>query len=264
MKGRRASWLKVLGPSLTIRQNVAVHRGRLRLLVYTCSSGVCAVSTVKKLGCLLFGCVVSSVAWGQFDTPPDMPDFSKPSSTKTELRFPNLPDTPKVATPTSAVRTPTVVAARPQRLSAESTANLPKRVQNIIDFYGGVTSGRALAALPTRPTTGSTRNAVPQQFRKPFEGALATMPPTISPYMNLYVEEGVEGLPNYHAFVRPVQRQMQTNAAARRRINSLQNQVQQVSYGEAVPQSSGSIPGTGHGTRYFNTTQFYQPTRRLR
>lgn len=230
------------------------------------------MSTTKKLVCLFVGCVASSAAWGQSDTPPSMPDFAEASGTKTELRFPDfketpkaLPDAPKAAPPMPAIRTPTVVAARPQRLSAESTANLPKRVQNIIDFYGGATSGRALAALPTRPTTGTTHNDVaPRQHRKPFEGALDTMPPTISPYMNLYVEEGVEGLPNYYAFVRPVQRQMQTNAAARRQINSLKHQVQQVSYGEAVPQTSGSIPGTGHGTRYFNTNQYYKPTRRLR
>jgi hypothetical protein len=138
-------------------------------------------------------------------------------------------------------------------------------VQNVIDFYGGATSARALAQLPQRPSSGVVRPAAPRQMPKPFEGTVAGVPPTVSPYMNLFLDESQEGLPNYHTYVRPLQQQLQTNAAARQRISSLQHQVQQVSYGQAVPQSGGgSVPGTGHGTRYFNTTQFYPDTPRLR
>ena len=82
--------------------------------------------------------------------------------------------------------------------------NLPKQVQNVIDFYGGTTSARALAQLPYRPSSGDVRPPTPRQAAKPFEGTVQGARPTISPYMNLFLEEGPEALPNYHSYVRPV------------------------------------------------------------
>lgn len=225
------------------------------------------MSTTKLLGCLALSCAVSLVAQAQDDTPPSLPDFTAPPKLDLELKFPELPGVPKAtkpATPVTAPRTPAVVGPRPRRLSVEQTANLPKQVQNIIDFYGGATSARALAQLPQRPSSGQTRPNQPRQMAKPFQGRVDSSP-TISPYLNLFREENTEDLPNYFTYVRPAQRQRQANARARQRINTLQNEVQQVSYEQSIQQSAtGSVPGTGHGTRYFNTTGFYPSTRRLR
>jgi hypothetical protein len=220
------------------------------------------VSTMKILGCLAAVCMSSPVACGQYDTPPTLPNFSAPPDSASQSVFPELP---VPAAPVPAVRRPASIGTRPPRLSAESTAGLPKQVQNVIDFYGGATSARALAQLPQRPSSGATRPALPRQMPKPFEGTVPGAPPTISPYLNLFIDESPEGLPNYHTYVRPLQQQQQANDAARQRIGSLQRQVQQVSYGQPIQQSrSGSVPGTGHGTRYFNTTQYYRDIPRLR
>ncbi len=224
------------------------------------------MSTTKLLSCLGGVSLMASFAWGQFDTPPAMPDFSAPPSAGTESVFPELP-APPAASPAPVARTipSAMMGVRPQRLSQESTAGLPKQVQNIIDFYGGATSARALAQLPQRPSSGATRPAPARQMPKPFEGTVAGAPPAISPYLNLFIRESDEGLPNYHTYVRPLQQQQQANALARQSIGTLQRQVQQVSYGQPIQQAdSGAVPGTGHGTRYFNTTQFYPDTPRLR
>ena len=226
------------------------------------------MSTVKIAVCWMACCLVGSVAWGQYDVPPALPDFAAPPAVDAAPVFPELPTTP-AAKPRAAVpRIQTsATAERPrQRLSAESTANLPKQVQNLIDFYGGATSARALAQLPQRPVSGVSRPPAPRPVSKPFTGALQSAAPTISPYMNLYLEESPEGLPNYHSYVRPAFQQREANMAARRSLHTLERQVQQVSYGQAVGPATGggAVPGTGHGTRYFNTTQFYPATPRLR
>jgi hypothetical protein len=149
-----------------------------------------------------------------------------------------------------------------QRLPAESTAHLPNQVRNVVDFYGGNTSARALAQLPQRPT-GSGVSAPPavRQQIKPFQGRV-TAAPTISPYLNLFIEESNEALPNYFAYVRPALDQAQVNNTAERQIHNLQYQVRAASY--SAPQPQSGVPGTGHGTHYNNTARYYQPIRKLR
>lgn len=155
-----------------------------------------------------------------------------------------------------------VSPAQPARLSAESTANLPNQVRNVVDFYGGGTSARALSQLPQRPT-GSGMSAPPavRQQIKPFQGTVSGAP-TISPYLNLFIEESNEALPNYFAYVRPALDQQRVNNTAERQIHNLQYQVRAASY--SAPQPQTGVPGTGHGTHYNNTSRYYQPIRKLR
>lgn len=213
---------------------------------------------------LAIGFGLASPAWSQTDSPPAPPNWSEPPASLTKPVFPELSTRPAAATPAPAVSSSRPFqASRPARLSSEVTAGLPSHVQNVIDFYGGATSGRALSQLPNRPSSGAVRPPQPRQKPKPFQGTVAGAP-TLSPYLNLFADENNEALPNYHAFVRPRIQQQAYNSTASRELNRLESRVQTASYGEAVAPTSGSVPGTGHGTRYFNTTRFYPTTRRLR
>ena len=82
--------------------------------------------------------------------------------------------------------------------------------------------------------------------------------------MNLFHEESDEAPPNYFAYVRPALRQQEANRRAQLEFRSLERQVRTVSYGEAVQNSSGGVPSTGHGTRYLNTSRYYPAAPRLR
>lgn len=201
---------------------------------------------------LLLALTAAPACWAQIDEAPSMPSW-EPAPVATPLPdfVPPVPATPQVAP-----------APPRQRLSAESTANLPKQVQNVIDFYGGATSARALAQLPQRPSSGQARPPVVRQQPKPFEGTVSGAP-TISPYLNLFIDEDDNPLPNYHTYVRPAFQQQSLNRSAERQLHSLESQVRTASYGQTVAPAAG-VPATGHGTRYFNTSRYYQPVRRLR
>lgn len=112
--------------------------------------------------------------------------------------------------------------------------------------YGGGATAAALSPIqrPARPAaTGIRRPAT-----KPFNTIVQT--PTLSPYLNLYREEAEDAAPNYHTFVRPMQRQQETN---RRQINQLQQLQQQVRQASYAPPASG---GSG-AARYGDTGHFY-------
>jgi hypothetical protein len=97
---------------------------------------------------------------------------------------------------------------------------------------------------------------------KPFETIYRE--PTISPYLNLYRDEDdSEGAPNYHAFVRPHQEQIETNRLQQREIHRLRGQLQGISTTIAAPQyGESSLPATGTRSRYMDTAQFYGGWRR--
>lgn len=202
--------------------------------------------------------LLAPVAWGQTDAPPDVPNWAKPTINVPEVAVP----TP-AAKPGPVPHAPLVSHSPVQRLSYESTAHLPSRVQNVLDFYGGTTSARALAQLPSRPSTGMSSPPPVRQAPKPFEGTVSNGP-TVSPYMNLFHEESDEAPPNYFAYVRPALQQQQANRRAQQEFRTLERQVRNVSYAEAARNSSGGVPTTGHGTRYLNTSRYYPSTPRLR
>lgn len=211
-----------------------------------------------------------------FDTPPDMPEFTALPAQPT---IGPLLETPSTVVPTPEVAIPEVAspsrpmpplvrtaAPAPQRragLSAASTSQLPKQVQNVIDFYGGATSARALSQLPYRPSSGVPRPPTARVARKPFQGHVRGAP--LSPYLNLFIDNDVSELPNYHAFVRPLQQQQASAAMQQREIMQLDKQVQRASYNANGSGTGGAgTPVTGHGTRYLNTAQFYPSTNKTR
>jgi len=239
-------------------------------------SGVLVVKLIRMAACVSL--LVSGLAMAQavaqydepyFDTPPDMPEFtalpSQPSIGPLLETPSTVVPTPEIAPPSRPmpplVRTAAPAPRRAAGLSAASTSQLPKQVQNVIDFYGGATSARALSQLPYRPSSGVPRPPTARIERKPFQGHVRGAP--LSPYLNLFIDNDVSELPNYHAFVRPLQQQQASAATQQREIMQLDKQVRRASY-NANGSGGAATPVTGHGTRYLNTAQFYPSTRKTR
>ncbi|QDU59123.1 hypothetical protein [Aeoliella mucimassa] len=216
---------------------------------------------------IAFGLALTATSqlWGQTT---EQGNYLDTNTDPLSIDFPELPPVPPATPPAQVAPAPVRPAITPrlQRLSPAETAHLPRQVQNVIDFYGGTTSGRALSQIPQRPSTVSSGVSSPPPVRrvsKPFSGGVSSSP-TISPYLNLFREESSEELPNYHAFVRPMLQQQQTNTMNQRELNTLQSEVRQASYQQSSATSNGGVPITGHGTRYMNTSGFYPQTRRLK
>ncbi len=188
-----------------------------------------------------------------------------PSALSSETpSFATPPQMPSISTALPAVRQAAVFPTRRVPAPAAPIPGLPSRVQKVVDFYGGSTSARTLAQIPSRPTTGaqtrSSRPALPRQAQKPFQGAGTS--PTLSPYLNLFREENNDFLPNYYAYVRPQRRQQNIARRQLTEVSRLRQQVQTVSFGSAAGASaSRPAPSTGHGTRYLNTGGYYPAVR---
>ena len=144
----------------------------------------------------------------------------------------------------AAAQAPTAIGPRGVGLS-QGTASLQLRAgggppRNAAEYYG----------LPTTP-----QNATASRFSICF--CFANMPfshvaegPTLSPYLNLYRDETDDAIPNYYAFVRPQQRQIEMNQQQARELNTLRQRVRQAQY--ASP-AAGNVGG-----RFTNTGRFYQ------
>lgn len=142
-------------------------------------------------------------------------------------------------------------------VSLPTTQPLNKSAENALNFYGGGQQARnVLNQIPQRPSMAATNGAPAPRSTgaKPFGNA--SNGTTISPYLNLFREERAESIPNYHAFVRPQQQQMEQNRAQQLQTQRLQRQVQQAMY--QAPATGGGAPGTGHATRFGNTGGYYQ------
>jgi hypothetical protein len=142
-------------------------------------------------------------------------------------------------------------------VSMPTTQPLNKSAENALNFYGGGQQARnVLNQMPQRPSSMAATNGAPaprSMGAKPFGNA--SNGTTISPYLNLFREEQSENIPNYYAFVRPQQQQMEQNRQQQMQTNRLQRQVQQAMY--QAP-ASGGAPGTGHATRFGNTGGYYR------
>lgn len=134
---------------------------------------------------------------------------------------------------------------------------LNKSAENALNFYGGSQQSRnVLTQMPQRPTSAAAAAApvARPMGTKPFNNA--TNGTTISPYLNLFREERAESIPNYYAFVRPQQQQMEQNRQQQQQTQRLQRQVQQAMY--QAPATGSGTPGTGHATRFGNTGGYYR------
>jgi len=102
------------------------------------------------------------------------------------------------------------------------------------------------------PTAPGARNRAPV---KPFSNLQRS--PTISPYLNLGRDDGLDTLPNYFSLVRPQLEQQAINRQQNRRLQSLGRDVQQIQQSAFDPAGSEQIRATGHTTRFLNTLQFF-------
>ena len=148
---------------------------------------------------------------------------------------------------------PTVATTIPtQPMSA-----VPSRARSVIGFYGGQSAAQTLQSMPRRPSLGATSVAPvrpPRPARKPF--STVTRDATVSPYLNLYLEEQGDAAPNYFAFVRPQLQQREQNRQQQAELQRLQRKVQGITTASAA-RSSATAPATGHRTRFGDTGQFY-------
>lgn len=102
-------------------------------------------------------------------------------------------------------------------------------------------------------TGGATPPALAGAKVKPFAGVGST--PTISPYLNLFRDETENATPNYHAFVRPQQLQMDANRQQQAQLQQLQRTVRQATYQSPATNVAG-------GARFGDTGRFYSGWRR--
>ena len=153
---------------------------------------------------------------------------------------------------------PRVASRAPARsVPAQQTGpTIDLGTQRVLDYYGGVQARWALSQMPVRPT--SVGQAPVQSGRvasKPFNTVVNS--PTISPYLNLYRDEGVEGVPNYYAFVRPQQQQIQANQRQTSQLQRLERNVRQATYmaPRYTPSQSAGAARYGDTGRYYSSWQ---------
>lgn len=122
----------------------------------------------------------------------------------------------------------------------------------------------ATAQQPQRPQSARFGNAQARQRGpsiKPFNTVVAE--PTVSPYLNLYRQDGNEAAPNYYAFVRPQLQQAQQNRQQSAQLQMLERQFQQATY--TSPAGAGRVNnavGSTGAARYGDTGHYYSGWRR--
>jgi hypothetical protein len=131
------------------------------------------------------------------------------------------------------------------------------QARQALNFYGGNPARATLSQYPRRtPIQAAPQQPIRRQI-KPFQTIYRE--PTVSPYLNLYRDEDdTESAPNFFAFVRPQQEQIEASRVQQSEIHELTRQLHSRSTTVAAPQYRvTSAPGTGTPARYRDTAQFY-------
>jgi hypothetical protein len=137
---------------------------------------------------------------------------------------------------------------------------LPKQTDYALRFFGGESARQTLQQMPQRvPSGASGPLSMTPRGQKPFRNRSHGQ--TISPWLNLDRPETSEELPNYFTFVRPQFDQSGVNNRQQRELQTLQRQVQKVSYNAPATSRTG-IPATGHSSRFGDTGRYYGGWRR--
>jgi hypothetical protein len=135
------------------------------------------------------------------------------------------------------------------------------QTRQVLAFYGGYAARATLGQLPRRVPLHTSSAPPIYREAKPFQ--IVHQDPTVSPYLNLYRDEGDnEGAPNYHAFVRPQLEQIEANRLQQRELQKLRGQMQRMSMSAAYPAYSTARGGMGAPARFMDTAQFYSGLRR--
>ena len=138
---------------------------------------------------------------------------------------------------------------------------MTNQTRQVLGFYGGYAARATLSRLPRRAPLQSSSAQSMHGEMKPFNAV--PREPTVSPYLNLYRNEGEsEGAPNYHAFVRPQLEQIEANRVQQRELQQLRGQVQRMSMGAAGSAYTPTRTTRGVPARYMDTAQFYRGLRR--
>ncbi|MEO1497162.1 MAG: hypothetical protein AAFV43_08440 [Planctomycetota bacterium] len=153
----------------------------------------------------------------------------------------------------AAAQAPTAIGPRGVGLS-QGTASLQLRAgggppRNAAEYYGlPTTPQNATASRSGGGVSLASHHAAVGPSSKPFSHVAEG--PTLSPYLNLYRDETDDAIPNYYAFVRPQQRQIEMNQQQARELNTLRQRVRQ---------AQNASPAAGNvGGRFNNTGRFYQ------
>ena len=83
--------------------------------------------------------------------------------------------------------------------------------------------------------------------------------PTTSPYLNL-LRDDIGIVPNYHALVRPQQRQQQVNQQQQQTIRQQQRQIQDLNR-DVLQIRDPNIRATGTASSFMNYSHFYNNNR---
>ena len=122
--------------------------------------------------------------------------------------------------------------------------------------------GPGTAQQPSRATSARYGGAQRHQRStvKPFNTVVSD--PTVSPYLNLYRQDGNQAAPNYYAFVRPQQQQLEQNRQQSAQLQVLERQLQQATYTSPAGGARVNAVGSTGAARYGDTGHYYGGWRR--
>lgn len=130
-----------------------------------------------------------------------------------------------------------------------STQYMTNTTRRALKFYG-VGDISSLSQIPVRRVAAPQAKLPPL---KPFSQEYSQ--PTLSPYLNMFREEQTEGLPNYHAMVRPQLQRRQIFQNQNMKLNDLNRQIQATEV--RTTNALGGSRVSGYKTRYNNLGSYY-------
>ncbi len=182
----------------------------------------------------------------------------------------------------SAVNSLNAISNQARNVGGNSISEITQGVRN--QDLGGLAIqtgvGGTFGGLPTNAAIdGQNRrmNGRPQRPASSFNvGSFGSSKPfsnsapdnTVSPYLNLFINDSIGGDPNfvpYQSLVRPQQNQSDFNRQVQAQGQALSRRVQEISAKPAFnPQGSEQQLPTGHSTVFGNTSHFYPQFQRRR
>ena len=140
--------------------------------------------------------------------------------------------------------------AAPPNPFARPTQNLKRTPTPAMQYFGGqlprTTARQGLHRLLPDP------RPLQLQGLKPFESLQHS--PALSPYNNL----NTLGLPNYYAFVKPLQDQRKANRRQAANLRRLQQKLRTATATGVVSSNpTGGVPTTGHSSQFLNLGGYF-------
>ncbi len=105
---------------------------------------------------------------------------------------------------------------------------------------------------------GASSATAGERPTRPFENEARR--PRVSPYLNL-VNNQQAGATNYQSLVRPQLEQQSVNRSQRSAVQQLARQ-SAATRSQSTPQGNRQLRGTGHSTRFDDTSRYFPATRK--